>query len=146
LTVREWAIEGEFQWNFFASTASDCISVVDTPFIGTYYQQVTLVVAAEDCRIDYTVENNNMDTVTFRMTAYPTSEPTDVEGSLVLLDEPTYDWAELRLEAGESVTFRMVESPPSEGFAWTDMTVESDDEGCVVLEDNNLGNYTTLYR
>jgi hypothetical protein len=107
---------------------------------------VTLVVAAEDCRIDYTVENNNMDTVTFRMTAYPTSEPTDVEGSIVLLDEPTYDWAELRLEAGESVTFRMVESPPSEGFAWTDMTVESDDEGCVVLEDNNLGNYTTLYR
>jgi hypothetical protein len=80
------------------------------------------------------------------MTAYPTMEPTDVEGSLVLLDDESYNWDEIRLEADESVTFRMLETATTSGYEWSSLTVTSDDEGCVILEDDNLGNYTTLYK
>jgi hypothetical protein len=104
-------------------------------------------VAESDCRYTFQVTSNDAtnldDFYSFEMLSWATADA-PVEGTLVELD--SYISGEfMNLEASESITVRMVETAEA-GFTWGEPTYMPDDDSCIMLQDNNLGDFTTLYK
>jgi hypothetical protein len=67
-----------------------------------------------------------------------------VEGTLIELD--SYNFMDtIYMEASDSITLRMVETA-ADGFTLGEPTYMPDDDSCIILQDSNLGNFTTLYK
>jgi hypothetical protein len=98
-------------------------------------------------RTDTTLPN---DFIAFEWTAYPTGD-IPVEGQLIAVDDPTFDFQNMIfLEANASITLRIDETlnlTGTDDFAWeTDVTSIYVDDGCLIMQDSNLGGFETGYR
>jgi hypothetical protein len=93
--------------------------------------------------------SNDVDTpfdyLGFDMLSWPTVDPVPQEGTLIEVDSYVFGGDNIRLEASESITLRLVETA-ADGFAWSDPTYSPDDDSCIILQDSNLGNFNTMYK